>query len=347
MKYIYTMKRWTHIVLLLILGTACQDEFEEITTADDIPDTNTAVSGITTLLSNNTAFNGAIDDFIDFSPCFSIQFPYQVSVDNTIITLSSSNDYAVVENAIQASGYDELEIIFPITIIYSDYTVINVADESTYEDLQEECEEDVFMNGSPQDCLEFNYPITVNVFDASNNQLAAVTLVNDESFFDFLDDLEDNQLYALEYPLVVTINGGSLTLNNDDELEELLEECIEDDNDDNDEIEVLFDEDEFIIESFINNGVDETSDFTNFTLEFENDDNSIEVENDVNPPVTDITGSYILTTNQNTSLQLTFENSALFDRLETTYRVISYTEYRIVLRDESNVDTRLVLFIDD
>lgn len=208
------------------------------------------------------------------------------------------------------------------------------------------CEKSVFTDGAPQNCLTFLYPLTISVFDSRSTQLADAVVVSDRSFFEFLESLENSQFYALSYPLQVVLNTSTITINSDAHLEQLLEQCVALSNNGDDILEELID-DELIIESFENNGIDQSIDFINFTLEFEEDDNTIDVNNDVNPPTTQITGTYELRTVPVTTLELNFANSTLFDRLDRSYRVIAFTEYRVVLRDLNNIDTRLVLLLDD
>lgn len=341
------MKNTLYLIVFLILAS-CQQEINEISGTEPGPNTNNNSSELTLKLRNIASSDGSIDDFIDFSPCFSIMFPFQVEVDDDLFTVATEDDYQLVRDAIAINGDDEVELIFPVTIQQRDFTEITISDDDDFEDLQEDCEVEIANNGAPITCINLNYPIEISTFNTRLQIINTINISNDMQLLDLIDNIDDDEFYEIAYPITVVSSGTDITINDDDALEDIVDSCVEDDvSDDSDDIAVFFDDDSYIIENFTNAGVDQTADFDGFTIEFEDDDNSMVVENENNPPPIEISGVYTITNEAFIIITLDFTGSSLFEQLDAPYRVISFTESRIVMRRLNDPSTRLVLIEED
>ncbi|AXG69241.1 hypothetical protein KORDIASMS9_01461 [Kordia sp. SMS9] len=183
------------------------------TYAQNAVSTNQAQS----MFENNEENSEIVDDF-PIESCFTINFPYTVTNGNTTGTV---NNEAEAENFFNA-GYT---IAFPLDITLTDGTVITLANEFEFIEIIEDClDEEIISFGN--DCFEFNFPLSVITEDGNS------VVVNDEF-----------ELFSLEtavgfdYPISVTTeteNGAVVvTINNDDEFDDLYNECYDiDDCDD-------------------------------------------------------------------------------------------------------------------
>ncbi|MBT8394334.1 MAG: hypothetical protein KJN66_05725, partial [Bacteroidia bacterium] len=116
----------------LLLFTSCQNE------VTDIVETNTeetfvAESALAQSIFRTTTLDGSYDNIIDSANCISVNLPVTVIVNGITITIEAVEDYEVIEDIFDEfeNDDDNIEIVFPITIILSDYEeiVINNYDE--------------------------------------------------------------------------------------------------------------------------------------------------------------------------------------------------------------------------
>lgn len=56
-----------------------------------------------------------------------------------------------------------------------------------------------------------NYPITINIYNSTNQIASSVSIANDQMFFDFFKNLTDSQYFALNYPVQITDNKNHVT----------------------------------------------------------------------------------------------------------------------------------------
>jgi hypothetical protein len=152
---------------------------------------------------------------------------------------------------------------------------IIVNNEDDLEDLTEDCADD----GSDDDieCIDFNYPLQISIYDADNQVSDVITINNDKQLYDFIDDLDDDEIASFNFPLTLILSDGSeLNINNHDELEDALENAIDDcdedddsdhndDDVDNTELKNILMDGQWEITYFFDDE-DETSDFSGYYL---------------------------------------------------------------------------------
>lgn len=223
--------------------TACQDEVTEVINPNE-QETITPNSTLANLMSYTSANFGAVDDILDGTSCFSVELPVTIIVSDITIVIETEADLEQLEDLFEDlnSNEDFLDFIFPITIIFSDYTELVIENADQLENFINECEED----DNVIECVDLVYPISFSVFDSEFSLIDTVTIENDEALYEFLEGLEDNDnalIVSLNYPVTLEFsNNETLEVNSNEELAETIasaEDDCEDDNEDDCEEEEI------------------------------------------------------------------------------------------------------------
>ncbi|PKP12300.1 MAG: hypothetical protein CVU08_11245 [Bacteroidetes bacterium HGW-Bacteroidetes-3] len=225
------------LVLFFVCFISCQNEISQ-TTQPTQNEVLTANSTVTTLIKNTVANDGSRDNIIDKASCISIQLPVKVVVNGVEITVNSEADYEIIEANFNEfeEDEDELEIVFPIVILLSDFTEVTINNSDELESFVDDCGGENEMDDDIE-CIDFVYPVSFSIFDSANQLAETVTVINDEQFYKFMDDLEDYQIVQINFPLkVVLFDGTEQTINDMVMLETAIEnaknKCDEDDDND-------------------------------------------------------------------------------------------------------------------
>ncbi|WP_369999658.1 hypothetical protein [Winogradskyella sp.] len=219
----------------LLTFSACQNEETEVNSPSEqeMIDPN---SPLATFMTNVTANYGAYDDILDDASCFSVELPVTIMVSDITITIETEADLDQLEDIFEELEGDDdfLDFVFPITIIFNDYTEIVIENEDQLENFITECNDD----DDVIECVDFVYPISFSVFNSEFNIVDTIIIENDEALYEFLDDLgeDDNALIvSLNYPVTLQYaNGDTLEVNSNQELSDAIE-AAEEDCDDDDE----------------------------------------------------------------------------------------------------------------
>ncbi|MBO0329042.1 hypothetical protein [[Muricauda] lutisoli] len=234
-KLMNNILRATLVVLVFSLS-ACQEEYEEVGGGSE-SETIAASSTTAVLIENTSSNDGSYDNIVDGASCFAVQFPYTVNVNGVDVTIDSESDLEVVEEIFDEFEDDDdiLDIAFPITITLSDFSEISIENQDELEALASECLE----GGDDDDieCIDFVYPITLFTFGVDNQQANEVQVQSDQELRRFFDELEDDDLISIEFPITLKkYDGTEVTVQNNAELAAALEmaknQCDEDDDDD-------------------------------------------------------------------------------------------------------------------
>ncbi|MEZ4795828.1 MAG: hypothetical protein R2785_01550 [Flavobacteriaceae bacterium] len=210
---------------------SCQNEILEVT------DTNEETliapnSTLADLMESAVTNDGGVDDILDNSNCFNVDLPVTIIVNGITITINTREDLALIEEIINQLEDDEdiLEFIFPITIILSDYEEIVIENQQQFEALIDTCTED---ETDVIDCIDFQYPISFSIYNTAFQIIDTVVIESDEQLYEFLERLQDESdqvvLASLNFPVtMIYANGNTVTVNNNYELEEVLNDARED-----------------------------------------------------------------------------------------------------------------------
>jgi len=234
------MKRIQKIFYLsLFLGVfiSCQNEITEIVQPPE-GETLQANANVTTLVSKTVTKDGSIDNIIDNANCVTIQLPVTVVVNGLEIIIDSEADFQVIEDIFDEFGddEDELQIIFPIVIILSDFSEITITNFSELEAFTNQCSGENEIDDDIE-CIDFVYPITISVYDSANQLVETITIENDQQFYHLIDAIEDFHIVQINFPItVVLFDGTEMVINSLNALENAIESADDmcDEDDDND-----------------------------------------------------------------------------------------------------------------
>src|SRR5688572_26535181 len=116
------MKRILTIITIYILALSCQtDELVINNTPQDNLIGNTS---LISKLMQMSQYHTTIDNVVDNTSCFAIQFPYNVVVNGQPIAVNDESDYQVIQNILDEddSNEDTIAIQFPVNVTYADYS---------------------------------------------------------------------------------------------------------------------------------------------------------------------------------------------------------------------------------
>lgn len=75
-------------------------------------------------------------------------------------------------------------------------------------------------------CIKFEYPIKVNLYNSDKVIIGSQTINNETDFSLFLNSISSNQLISVSYPMETTLNDGSIkVIDSNSELQEAIEAC--------------------------------------------------------------------------------------------------------------------------
>lgn len=216
-----------YLLVSFLAFVSCQTEVEEQKT--NVQSSIKKDSPLTSYLQRIAMVETVEDNVIDKSSYCTIKLPYTVTVNNVTIAINTTADYAKVINNINAytNDADDVKIIFPVTMIYYDHEEDLIQNESEFNTLL------AFWQSLPDllskiNCLDINYPIVINVYNSVNQISNSITILNDESLFNFINGLNNNQLFAISYPISVKDGDNHFTtITNNSQLDDAIKEAIE------------------------------------------------------------------------------------------------------------------------
>ncbi|MDX1313890.1 MAG: hypothetical protein R3356_00190 [Eudoraea sp.] len=232
------MKYLTLLLLgILFLNVSCRQEESEFIEAPP-EETLKANSNVASLLSRTATKDGSGDNIIDKASCFSIQLPVTVIANGIEIVVNTEEDFDTIEEIFDALEDDQdlLEILFPITIILSNFDEITINNLTELQSYVATCPgENVYDDDI--ECADIKYPVTASVFNAQNEVIDTITITDDETLYNFLEELDDSDIVNINFPItVILFDGTEVAAPNLDDLEDILEnaedDCDEDDDND-------------------------------------------------------------------------------------------------------------------
>lgn len=324
--------KFKHSVFLFLFAllslTACQDESAEVNNPDT-QETLEPSSVLANLMSRASANFGAADDILDDSSCFSVQLPVTIVVSDITIVIETESDLEQLEDIFDAIE-DEyiLDFIFPITIIFSDYSEIVIENEEQLESFIDQCDAE---DDDVIECVDFIYPISFSVFDSEFNTIDTVVIENDQELYVFLDGLEDDNntlIVSLNYPVILEYAyGETVEVNSNQELAEAIEiaqdDCDDDEENDCNEEEIA----ELLIECPWDIE-DEFNDFDNYQFVFSQDGTLAITEGET---TTAIGGAWNLSVTDNGILLTIAELTAFQDDLGGTWLITACDDDELVI----------------
>ena len=343
------LKLLTAILISSILSfTSCQDEIDVENGQN--PNTNSSTSPTANNLERSSMYDGSFDDFLDGISCSSILLPVTATINNIEVTLINESDYQIVLNilGLLTNDDDSIELQFPLTVKLSNYTEVQVANQSEYDALIAACEEAEDNAEDAISCIDIDFPITILTYSLNVEQTGRVVIETEQQLYTYMNNFSDDELFAIDYPITATLNGDSSTvieISSDLDLQSRITECLgtEDTEEEAEEnannLETILVDGLFKVESFVLAGIETANDYADYTIDFANDLSCTAT----NTVLDTVEGTYEVTSELEVFLSLSFTGNTSFQLLNQTWEVTSYSTSSISLQSTTNAAVTLVL----
>ena len=211
------MKKIFYLIAIILIGC-----YEDDTQRLESENTSHRSSDITTYIRSMSLHNAAYDDVVDGSTCFSIEFPYELSVNDNIRTISS------IQELDELHSEDDIQIIYPVSAVFFNYDRHQMSSESDLNFVKQTCESDFNINSNA--CLDFQFPLTVKMYNRVGNDFHTIHLHSNEDIYKHFDNLHDTDVYELDYPILLsdTHLNTTISINSNLEFESLFHNTLED-----------------------------------------------------------------------------------------------------------------------
>ncbi|MBU2941013.1 LamG domain-containing protein [Lacinutrix sp. C3R15] len=328
-------------LLFLLLFSACQEEVVEITDPDN-EETIAPNSNLANLMRNVASNDGSIDNIIDYANCLEVALPVTVTANGVTITIESITDFDALESILDAfsNDDDDVEITFPITVIFNNYTQLVINNQTELEAQIENCN-DEDEEDDDMECIDFQFPIFISIYNTAFQVIDTVTIQDDETLYTFIENLEGGVLASINFPVTMLLaNGDTVVVENNAEMEAAIE-AAEDTCDEDDDYD--WNDDDDCAEAYIASSLIEchwnyvTSLYATFVAEHFVflEDGTAEIYNDVTGDLV-TTGTWSLSSGSNiTSLNLEF-NLEPYASLNLVWEMISCDDDRFEFFNENN-----------
>ncbi len=283
-----TTKFFTFLLLILITTiTSCREEefaFEGVAPEQSL----SAGSNVANLLVRTSFNDGSKDNIIDQASCISLQLPVNVLVNGTEVMVNTEDDFDLIEDIFEQNDddTDSLVIVFPVTIIFPDFSDELVFNANELEEFVADCSGENQVDGDIE-CIDLVYPVSISIFNSNTEEINTVTLPNDRALFNFVSALQNTDVVNIKFPIsLVRTDGMELIATDLESLENHIENangtCDEDDdNDYNDDdcsdcdptqLENVFAScTEWVVDGVIRNDTNLTNVYTDLSFSFQFD----------------------------------------------------------------------------
>lgn len=211
-------------MFLVLIVVSCSKDNNDSTTPQNLTLNQTLKNAVNAARAANSSTSSSDtdsidpdygDDCVEGFLCFDFVYPISVIATDGTQTVVNNDDELFNFFETQEEDYDP-NFVFPLTIDFGDNDTEVMYDMEDLEDAFDDCEEHF-------ECFDIVFPITMT--DASGNN---VVINNEEELFTFIDAQGDEYDPIVVYPIDVIVDEITITINSDDELEDLYEECDDD-----------------------------------------------------------------------------------------------------------------------
>jgi hypothetical protein len=326
------LKKYLSITLFFVL-LSCQSEMDD---QDNYTQgTVTNVSPLTTYLQRVAMVQTVQDNIIDGSTYCTIKFPYTVTVNSAKIAINTVADYQkVLDNVNANTGDDDIvKIDFPVTMVYYNYIEKNIPNEADFNSLID------YWNLYPDllskiNGLNINYPITINIYNSSNQIASSQSIISDQAFFNFIKNLNSSQYISLKYPIsIVDYNNQTKSITNNLEFENAIKYAIDycpENNIVTLDFAATITKGSWEIPYFFNDS-EKTASYSGYSFVFKNDKTVVAAKGAISE-----TGQWETTVQSGVKeLKLTF-SSELLSKLNNSWKLFEFNNSQIRLRNVSS-----------
>lgn len=262
------------LIPAMMLFISCQKEYVDI----NEPDKRTAITQndvIVDLILKVVLKDGSHDNIIDGCNHISIQYPYSIRVREEVINIQSQEDLEAFSLKYFLDRND-IVIVYPITVVYSDFTESVLNDANELQALQVRYNSN--LNDDDIECLDFVYPVEIDLYDTEFQKHDFVIARSDRGLYNLFSNL-NGFIAEINYPVHAELkDGDTLTILNNSSLKYEITNAIGS-CEENDKVE--FDDEDYPgiyvltsgvwdIELFVDT-TDETSSFKSYHFSFNQD----------------------------------------------------------------------------
>lgn len=223
------------VLVLSLLQTSCRkEEFEFVGTPPE--DGLSSNSTVANLLIRTTLKDGSIDNIVDGASCFSVALPLTVIANGNTLTITDEDGYDEIEFIFEERDDDDdtLEIIFPVTLIFADYTEEEVSNQTDFDAFVSSCGGENQVDDDIE-CIDLIYPVALTTFNTNSERFNSFSIVNDKVLFNFITNLDKNDVVDITFPLNLLLsNGDELQVFDLQELENSIADASNDCDEDDD-----------------------------------------------------------------------------------------------------------------
>jgi hypothetical protein len=218
---------WFVVVVLAFSTYSCQEEEEKVeqNTADSFTKSNAIASLIMRVSQNETS----ADNVLDNTSLFSVKLPVGITVDGHDEYVTSTIDFLEIQGIKDEHSYDDDVVTFtnwPITVSFPDYQTTTVENLAQLNAIKSQMGSDDSYHEIS--CIDFVFPFNINKYN-TNNQVANTKVVhNDTELYNFINDLQSNEIVGIVYPLTLKKqnDGTTFIINSNTELEAKIIETV-------------------------------------------------------------------------------------------------------------------------
>jgi hypothetical protein len=213
-------------ISFFLLFSCQKEEVEELYSTNE---TVTKTSPLASYLQRLTMVATTEDNLIDKSSYCTVKLPYIVRLNDATIPIDTAADYQKVLDNINAYHWDDdiVKITFPVTMVYYDHTEKIITSQSNFDSLLSywSTKHDILPKIN---CLNIIYPITIYTYNTANQIASTTQIKNDANLYRFIDNLNDNKVISLSYPISVTdYNSNLVTITSNSQFENAFKEAID------------------------------------------------------------------------------------------------------------------------
>lgn len=215
------MKKIVTIAAMYFLTVSCETESLVVKNSD--ADNLSAHQELTGKILRMSQYATAIDNLVDGTSCFAVQFPYRVWVNNQLVSLTGPGDYQLVRDILEANGNnpDTVTLQFPVTVKYADYTESVLAGQAAFQAAVSGC-----LATDELSCIALRFPLEIKSYNLQNQSAETIRLQNNKALHGFLDKA-DGKIAAFDYPVrLITPGGASLAIQDNMELEAFIDTYV-------------------------------------------------------------------------------------------------------------------------
>ncbi|SCY21372.1 hypothetical protein [Flavobacterium caeni] len=315
--------------LLFLLCASCGSDSLEVNRPADKDWNNNA--SLKNKLMRMAQYETAADNIVDGTSGFAILCPYAVVANDQWVQVDDPSAYSQIRAifAASANNTDIVEIQFPVTVVFPDYSQQAVSSQTQFDAVKALAHPSVELS-----CLAFAYPLQIKTYDTVSQTAQTVTLASKPALYQFVKTQRTTVLVAPNYPVTVfDPNGQPIQVTNTAGLEALIDDftvdCLNAVHQNPSTFEEILTQGTWFVSYFFREA-DLTADYAGYDFAFQTNGNATAISASAN-----VNGNWVSYDDEGVrKVQFTFSGSAL-DELDESWTVTAFDPNQIEMVYES------------